>query len=205
MASSKEYQKLKKEYVKLAKRADQRLVRLERRFKTAPELEGMAYKRAVFDIFKLTGIGGLPRFNRAIPKDLKHLRRALKNVERFLGAVTSTWKGYQRKDLQKRVNTLNQKYNTNYTSEDLQRLGASGLIDQAKNKAGSETGLKALGFIYRKRDEFKKLVEKAKKQHRKLLDFKEYRNLLTEAGSIVGNIVDSMVRDFIKEMNGKND
>ena len=100
---------------------------------------------------------------------------------------------------------MNQKYNTNYTPEDLQRIGASGLIDQAKNKAGSETGLKALGFIYRKRDELKKLVEKAKKQHRKLTDFKEYRILLTEAGALVGNIVDSMVRDFIKEMDGKND
>ena len=202
MASS-EYQKLKKEYVKLAKRADQRLVRLERRFKTAPELEGMAYKRAVFDIFKLTGIGGMPRFNRAIPKDLKHLRRALKNVERFLRAVTSTWKGYQRKDLQKRVNTLNQKYNTNYTPEDLQRLGSSGLIDRFKDKGGSETGMKALGFVQRKKEELKRLVDKARKQHKKLRDYKEYRELTKDNDTLVNKIIDSEVRSFIDEVYGK--
>lgn len=202
MASS-EYQKLKKEYVKLAKRADQRLVRLERRFKTAPELEGMAYKRAVFDIFKLTGIGGIPRFNRAIPKDIKHLRRALKNVERFLGAVTSTWKGYQRKDLQKRVNTLNQKYNTNYTPEDLQRLGSSGLIDRFKDKGGSETGMKALGFVQRKKEELKRLVDKARKQHKKLRDYKEYRELTKDNDTLVNKIIDSEVRSFIDEVYGK--
>lgn len=202
MASS-EYQRLKKKYVKLAKRADQRLVRLERRFKTAPELEGMAYKRAVFDIFKLTGIGGMPRFNRAIPKDLKHLRRALKNVERFLGAVTSTWKGYQRKDLQKRVNTLNQKYDTNYSAEDLQRLGSSGLIDRFKNKGGSDTGMKALGFVQRKKEDLKRLVDKARKQHKKLRDYKEYRELTKDNDTLVNKIIDSEVRSFIDEVYGK--
>lgn len=202
MASS-EYAKLKKEYVKLAKRADQRLVRLERRFKTAPELEGMAYKRAVFDIFKLTGIGGMPRFNRAIPRDLKHLRRALKNVERFLGAVTSTWQGFKRKDVQKRVDTLNQKYNTNYSAEDLQRLGSSGLIDRFKNKGGSETGMKALGFVQRKKEDLKRLVDKARKQHKKLRDYKEYRELTKDNDTLVNKIIDSEVRSFIDEVYGK--
>lgn len=202
MASS-EYQKLKKEYVKLAKRADQRLVRLERRFKTAPELEGMAYKRAVFDIFKLTGIGGMPRFNRAIPKDIKHLRRALKNVERFLGAVTSTWQGFKRKDVQKRVDTLNQKYDTNYSAEDLQRLGSSGLIDRFKNKGGSETGMKALGFVQRKKEDLKRLVDKARKQHKKLRDYKEYRELTKDNDTLVNKIIDSEVRSFIDEVYGK--
>ena len=202
MASSK-YQKLKKEYVKLAKRADQRLLRLERRFKTAPELEGMAYKRAVFDIFKLTGIGGMPRFNRAIPKDIKHLRRALKNVERFLGAVTSTWQGFKRKDLQKRVDTLNQKYNTNYTTEDLQRLSSSGLIDRFKDKGGSETGMKALGFVQRKKAELKRLVDKARKQHKKLRDYKDYRELTKDNDTLVNKIIDSEVRSFIDEVYGK--
>lgn len=199
MANS-EYQKLKKEYVKLAKRADQRLVRLERRFTAAPELEGMAYKRAVFDIFKLTGIGGVPRFNRSIPKDMKHLRRALKNVERFLGAVTSTWKGYTRKDVQKRVDTLNSKYNTNYSAEDLQRLGSSGLIDRFKDKGGSETGMKALGFVQRKKEELKRLVDKARKQHKKLRDFKEYRELTKDNDTLVNKIIDSEVRSFIDEV-----
>lgn len=203
MASSKEYQKLKKEYVKLAKRADQRLVRLERRFKTAPELEGMAYKRAIFDIFKLTGIGGLPRFNRAIPKDIKHLRRALKNVELFLGAVTSTWQGFKRKDVQKRVNALNQKYDTNYSAEDLQRLGSSGLIDRFKNKGGSETGMKALGFVQRKKEDLKRLVDKARKQHKKLRDYKEYRELTKDNDTLVNKIIDSEVRSFIDEVYGK--
>ena len=203
MANSKEYQQLKKEYVKLAKRADQRLVRLERRFKTAPELEGMAYKRAVFDIFKLTGIGGIPRFNRAIPKDLKHLRRALKNVERFLGAVTSTWQGFKRKDVQKRVDTLNQKYNTNYSAEDLQRLGSSGLIDRFKDKGGSNTGMKALGFVQRKKEDLKRLVDKARKQHKKLRDYKEYRELTKDNDTLVNKIIDSEVRSFIDEVYGK--
>lgn len=201
--ASYEYQKLKKEYVKLAKRADQRLVRLERRFKTAPELEGMAYRRAVFDIFKLTGIGGYPRFNRAIPKDIKHLKRALKNVERFLGAVTSTWKGYQRKDVQTRVDTLNLKYNANFSAEDLQRLGSSGLIDRFKDKGGSETGMKALGFIQRKKGELKRLVDKARKQHRKLRDYKEYRELTKDNDTLVNKIIDSEVRAFIDEVYGK--
>lgn len=203
MANSKEYQQLKKKYVKLAKRADQRLVRLERRFKTAPELEGMAYKRAVFDIFKLTGIGGMPRFNRAIPKDLKHLRRALKNVERFLGAITSTWQGFKRKDVQKRVDTLNQKYDTNYSAEDLQRLGSSGLIDRFKNKGGSETGMKALGFVQRKKEDLKRLVDKARKQHKKLRDYKEYRELTKDNDTLVNKIIDSEVRSFIDEVYGK--
>jgi len=203
MANSKEYQQLKKEYVKLAKRADQRLVRLERRFKTVPELEGMAYKRAVFDILKLTGVGGLPRFNRAIPNDLKNLRRALKNLQRFLGAVTSTWQGFKREDVQKRVDTLNQKYDTNYSAEDLQRLGSSGLIDRFKNKGGSETGMKALGFVQRKKEDLKRLVDKARKQHKKLRDYKEYRELTKDNDTLVNKIIDSEVRSFIDEVYGK--
>ena len=200
MASSK-YNQLKKEYIRKAKKADQRLLRLERKFEQFPELEGMAYRRAMFDISKTTGAKG--RFNAKIPKDIKQLKRALKNVNRFLGAVTSKVSTYKQQDLNKRVQTLNDKYNTNYSSADLQRLGSSGLIDRFKNKGGSDTGMKALGFIQRKKEDLKRLVDKARKQHRKLSDFREYRDLTSDQDAVIRKIVDSEVRSFIDEMYGK--
>lgn len=63
--------------------------------------------------------------------------------------------------------------------------------------------MKALGFIQRKKEDLKRLVDKARKQHKKLRDYKEYRELTKDNDTLVNKIIDSEVRSFIDEVYGK--
>lgn len=86
--------KLESEYRKLAKRADQRLVRLEgyahdKGFKGIKEF---AYKVAMRDIASYSGKGA-KRFNTKPPKDIRKLQNKIADIKKFLASPTSTKKG----------------------------------------------------------------------------------------------------------------
>lgn len=190
------YEELRKEYVKLAKRADQRLVRIEKRAEKTPELMQMAYRRAAYDLKGRTPEGRKPRFNRMIPKTEKALKRALQNVRRFLESKTSTYTGYRKQELEKRTKTINEQFGTDFDPEDFTRLMQSSLIDNF----GFYTTMDTIAIIQKNKEKLKELVEKARKHHRKLSDFKEFNEIYKDQDAVTKKVSEKMVRDFMREI-----
>ena len=141
-------------YRRLAKVADQRLVRLEKLEET-PNFENVtayAYARAQRDISRYTEGGH--RFNTKPPlnKDgtvnTRLLNEKIADIKTFISSVSST-KGGIISTYQKRAKTLNDKYGTAYSWEDLADYFQSGDFEKHKKDYGSETIFKALGKIKR--------------------------------------------------------
>ena len=135
-------------YHRIAKVADQRLVRLER-------LEGQpgygnatqwAYKRAMSDIATWSGEGAT-RFNTKAPTDTRSLKAKINDIKTFLGSESSTKSGIT-SVYQNRVQTINKKYGTNYQIDDMQQIFSSSLWKklEAKNYSSDQI-LMAIGYI----------------------------------------------------------
>lgn len=151
---SLDYIALRSEYVKLAKRADQRLVRLEQ-LETKPGFENVtkyAYAWAQKNLQRWSGKLEGSRFNAAIPSDIKSLEAKLHIVKQFLDMQTST-KGGILKTYKKRADALNKKYGTNFTWQDLSKYFNSSIAERAAAKFGSKTALRVIGQMQKKSDE----------------------------------------------------
>lgn len=151
---SLDYIALRSEYVKLAKRADQRLVRLEQ-LETKPGFENVtkyAYAWAQKNLQRWSGKPEGSRFNAAIPSDIKSLEAKLHIVKQFLDMQTST-KGGILKTYKKRADALNKKYGTNFTWQDLSKYFNSSIAERAAAKFGSKTALRVIGQMQKKSDE----------------------------------------------------
>ena len=135
---------LESEYRKLAKRADQRLLRLEELAKK-PGFESVkqyAWKRAQRDIRSWSGEKAT-RFNTAPPSNTNQLKAKIADIKRFLSSASSTFgstretKGIY-KIYQERANTINEKLEKEgiagrFTWQDLAQLFESGLWEKLKN------------------------------------------------------------------------
>lgn len=134
-------------YKRIAKVADQRLIRLEQLEKDDPSHFGkstsFAYARAMTDI-SMFSKG--KRFNVKLPDDPREVKEAIMSVRYFLGAPTST-KGGIIEVYQKRAETLNEKYGTNFTWADLASYFGKGQHDRDSVAYGSKTSLYAIGRI----------------------------------------------------------
>lgn len=139
-------------FKQLAKRADQRLVRLEQ-LAGQKNFEGVlnyAYKSAIKDIRQLTGNRDATRFNVAlqktksgeINKSLLHAR--INAVKRFLESPTSM-KSKIIETYKNRADTINEKYGTNFTWQQLGRFWESAGYEKMKRTYGSDVILKAIG------------------------------------------------------------
>lgn len=118
---------LKEEYRQLAKKADQRLLRLERRAAKEHDSEYLryAYIRAMRDI---KSYGGNNRFNIKTPEDPDELRRMIADVKRFNEADTSTVTGFRR--VQKsRLEKFNKSMGTNFTMKEFTQIMETGAFD----------------------------------------------------------------------------
>ena len=158
-----------KEYITLAKRADQRMVRLERLSKTDSVYEGAkayAYKRAQSDLSRWAGRPRVDnnkplRFNVKVSSQ-KELEMRLKDVKRFLESPTSTPKGIKAK-YNKTVKTIKERYDVDMTPEQLANYFESGIAKKFDEKYGSKTALKSLGIIQKSKaqttQELKKSME----------------------------------------------
>lgn len=141
-------------YRRLAKVADQRLVRLERLTETEgfENVTAYAYARAQRDISRYTEghrFNTKPPLNDDGTVDYRLLKEKTADIKTFLSSVSSTKAGII-STYEKRANTLNEKYNTEYTWEDLADYFQSGDFDKhKKDKFGSSTIFKALGRIKR--------------------------------------------------------
>lgn len=141
-------------YRRLAKVADQRLVRLERLsseegFKTATK---WAYARAQKDIEKYSG-SGTTRFNTKPPENEAQLKAKINDIRAFISAPSSTKTGIVN-TYKKKADTVNQRYGTDFTWEDLAKFFGSGMNKKLDKdaSAGSDTILRAIGKIQRAKD-----------------------------------------------------
>lgn len=161
--SSSHYQELVKEYRKLAKRADQRLVRLEK----LSEKEGYenvlkyAYAKAEQDILMYGKPKNRPRFNTAPPQNTNSLQGKINDIKRFLDYPSSTKKGIE-SIYQARADTVNRNMglraydessgkwvnDTNaFTWEDLANFFNSKSWDKLGQAFGSKTVMMIIGQI----------------------------------------------------------
>ena len=157
---------LEQYFRRLAKTADQRLVRLERYkdekyFKTA---ETWAYARAKKDIRKWNK-GEVPevyRFNVNMPKG-ENLVAKINDIKTFLEAPTSTKQGVI--DVyKKRADTVNKRYGTNFTWKQLAKYYDSGQADLWDQKFGSKTALRTIAAMQKNKSKIKKQIKEADKK-----------------------------------------
>ena len=140
-------------YRRLAKVADQRLVRLEKLEET-PNFENVtayAYARAQRDISRYTEghrFNTKPPLNKDGTVNTRLLNEKIADIKTFISSVSSTKAGII-STYQKRAKTLNDKYGTAYSWEDLADYFQSGDFEKHKKDYGSETIFKALGKIKR--------------------------------------------------------
>ena len=167
---------LEKYYHRLAKTADQRLVRLEsyehdKYFKPATL---WAYSRAQHDLQKWTGQGpGAKhlRFNTAAPKGDEKLISKINDIKTFLSSPTSTKQGiinvYKTK-----ADTVNKKYGTNFDWKSLAKYYDSGQSDLWDSKFGSKTALRTIGHIQKTPKEVLDKIKAAEEKDLKAEDQK---------------------------------
>lgn len=135
-------------YRRIAKVADQRLVRLERLAQESGygNADQWAYKKAMRDISTWSG-DSATRFNTKPPSNMKQLQAKINDIKSFLGAPSSTKAGIK-SVYQQRANTINDKYGTNFSTSDLESLFSSSFWKKVDaKKIDSDTVMKAIGYI----------------------------------------------------------
>lgn len=152
-------------YRRLAKQADQRLVRLEQlsRREGYENVNKYAYARAMKDIKQWSGEKAT-RFNMKPPKNANSVRAKIADIRTFLESPTSTKSGVEAV-YKRRAESLNEKYGTQFDWTDL-----ANYFDEAKNsksdsKYGSDTMLKAVAEIQKQSETITKQIEQHKKKH----------------------------------------
>ena len=156
---SSEYDSLVKEYRRLAKRADQRLVRLENLSgnKGFKNVLSWAYQKAMKSIKQWSGQDA-NRFNTKPPSKTSSLRAKIRDIEQFLGMRSSTKKGIMT-SYKKRADTLNKNNGTNFTWEDVGKFFESGEWEKMEKEYGSKTAIMAVGEIQRNEDAIVEAIE----------------------------------------------
>lgn len=123
---------LEQYYRRIAKQADQRLVRLEKLAAQGGYYKGVkewAYARASYDITqKWGGNPENPRFNTKPPENTNELKAKINDIQDFLQMKTSTKAGIK-EAYKKKADSFNENFGTNVSWEDwadyLDRFGVS--------------------------------------------------------------------------------
>ena len=163
--STSEYLQLLKQYNKLAKKADRQMRNLEKLSKEPGygSVLKYAYAKAEKMISGWTPSGSktkAPRWQRNTPADTRTLKAKIKDIEAFVNMPTATKRGID-KVYKKRAETINKKYGTNFTWQQLAEFFDSKLPDKTFDKYGSKTILISIGKIQKNADD---VVDKMK-QH----------------------------------------
>lgn len=186
---TEKYNELMKEYKKLAKRADQRLVRIEKHAEEGDAYASMvnfAYRKALVDIRKWSGENA-KRFNVKAPDSTVSLKAKIRDIKDFLQAPSSTIKptkdnavydlegnkiigGGVKLTFDKRADTLNRKYgkflDTPFTWENVGDFFESALWKKMDAKyKDSGTTLKAIGIIKKNQEQVAAEINAKKPSH----------------------------------------
>lgn len=159
-------------FKRLAKMADQRLVRLEEaegmRGKSASSKYAGAYRFAYNRALEMMDEGQI-RFNQNIPKPgTFEWRERVNEIQRFLKSPTSTKSGINM--IQQATKTINDKYGTNFKWTEFASFIESGDFDKLKETYGSDVILKAMGKIQAAQDKIKKGLDEHAASMRKGAD-----------------------------------
>ncbi len=150
-------------YNRLAKVADQRLVRLEAAAHSE-EYRGIkqwAYARAMYDIKTFSGPNA-DRFNRDKPKTEAEMQAKINAMRSFLGSPSSTVSGLSK--YKHEANVINQKYGTNFTWQDMVKYFSNKMNDKfEKINHASDVILRAIGKIQHSEELYKMTYEEMKK------------------------------------------
>lgn len=184
-----EYLALRQEYVKLAKRADQRMVRIEQ-LAQDPMYKGVkyyAYRWAQKNLKVWSGEKDtLLRFNADIPNNKKSLKKKIRIAKQFLDMPTSTKTGIK-ETFKKKAEDFNELHGTDFTWEQLSTYFHSGLSANADAAFGSSTALELIAEMQRRRDEVIEAIKESNEQTLILTDRKtiaeEVSNFLEKHGT----------------------
>lgn len=143
-------------YKRLAKRADQRLVSLEKlsHEKGYENVLKYAYANAIYDIRSLSHNYDAKRFNIKLATtsqgaiDQRNLNARINAVRRFLESPTSTKSGITT-SYKQRADTINDRYGTNFTWQEMQAYFERRKTELSDSAYGSKTELRAYGAIMR--------------------------------------------------------
>lgn len=166
--STNHYTELVKEYRKLAKRADQRLVRLEALSRQSKYENVLKYGYAVAakNIESYGRPKDRPRFNTKPPKNPNTLQAKINDIKHFLESVSSTKKGIV-SVYEKRANTLNKnmglKGDDKFTWQELADFFQSKSYEKLASSFGSKTVFDTIGKIKENLSEIAKAIKDNKK------------------------------------------
>lgn len=166
----KSYEQLLPIYRKLAKRADQRLVRIEKYGETRPSVMDWAYKKAAYEATLYGSNKQKPRFNIKPPENEKQLRRKIAAIQNFLEMKSSTKKGIKEID-KKRLDSLNEafgKMDPDFGDIPLNKwleLHESGTFKRLGDKYGFYTTMEAIGTIQKDKDKIKDLMQQVEDEN----------------------------------------
>lgn len=158
------------QYNKLAKKADRRMRQLERfsRYDEFKNILNYAYRNAAKAIEReWTPPGSTeksPRWQRNLPMDTRSLKAKIKDIENFLDKKTSTVTGVI-SVYKKRADTINRKYGTKFTWQELANYFDTGFAEKTNDKYGSKTVLVAIGVIQKNKDEVVQALEEKTPMH----------------------------------------
>lgn len=145
-------------YIRLAKQADQRLVRLEKlsKQKGFEAVTSYSYATAMNDLKNF----GQTRFNAKVPDPTTEegaflFREKLAAVKEFLKAPSSTKQGIK-SVYQAKVDTMNERYGTDFSWQDMADFFNTGYAQKLFNELkASKTVMKAIGVIQHNLKEIK--------------------------------------------------
>lgn len=187
----KKYDELAAEYKRLAKKADQRLVRLEK-YADDPLYRNVlrwAYSTAMHDL-KGWDMGEINRFNKKPPANYQELLGRVNDVKRFLESETSTLKGIK-VHYKKQADTINKIYGTQFTWESFAKYFQSGLANKL-DTYGYETAFKAIAKIQERQNRIKDDIDKADKSH-KVVEDKQLNEAVEDMLDQYGNEIKDII------------
>ena len=166
--ATKHYEELVKEYRKLAKRADQRLVRLEAlsRSKKFESVLKYGYAVAAKNIESYGAVKNKPRFNTKPPENSNTLQAKINDIKHFLDSVSSTKKGIV-SVYEKRADTINKTMgldgNDKFTWQELADFFQSKTYEKLASMFGSKTVFDIIGKIKKNLPEIAKEIKNNQK------------------------------------------
>jgi hypothetical protein len=164
------------EYKKLAKRADQRMVRLEQAAKRDGEMSAAteySYRKAKRDA-EYYSAGKSKRFNAQTPKTNKALKAKINAINDFLESPTSTVRGIKN-IYKKRADSLNASYGTNFKWQELADFFNSATWKKLISEIPSDLVMKAFARLQRGG---KKLIQEIKENPSKQIADDEIQDFI---------------------------
>lgn len=172
---------MKSEYRAAATKANRRMTQLEKLAQN-PDYKAVlnyAYGNVQYDLNALGMTGG--RFTHDIEKlpankvDIRHLMALINAANQFLEAPSSTKKGID-KTYKRRAHTLNRKYKTKLSPDDMRLFFESSQWEKLINRFDSGLAMRIVAQMQKTKKEILDSILKARQQHKRM-DFSAFENI----------------------------